>query len=181
MPSIYLSFDDGPHPQYTPPLLDLLRSYDAKGTFFLIGDRVEMHPDITRRIIDEGHAIGNHSMTHPKLEKLTGRKQLLEVERADAVLSPFNGKTRQLFRPPNGRATMSTIVSSIVLSRPLVLWSVDSRDYCLAADEVVRRLEATIVRAGDILLFHDDIGVAEVALRRLLPRWRDAGLNFGTL
>ena len=111
-PTVYLSFDDGPHPEHTPRLLELLRKHGAKATFFLIGDQAEKHPDIVRRIVEEGHTIGNHSMTHPRLSRLSAREQLADIARADAVLERFNGRKRQMFRPPNGRATLATIVSS---------------------------------------------------------------------
>jgi len=180
-PTVYLSFDDGPHPQHTPPLLELLRAHGVKATFFLIGNEAEKYPELVRRIVAEGHTIGNHSMTHPRLPKLSAREQLADIARADAVLERFNGRKRQLFRPPNGRATLATIVSSVVHRQPLVLWSIDSQDYQLDAEQVVARLEKATVRGGDILLFHDDGGSALGALARLLPRWSGAGLLFATL
>lgn len=180
-PKLYLSFDDGPHPDHTPPLLDLLRAHNAKATFFLIGDKVQKHPDIVQRIVDEGHEIGNHSMSHPRLPQLTARDQLADIARADAVMARFNGRRRQMFRPPNGRATVATIISSIVDRRPLVLWSIDSMDYQLDAEQVAARLEQLTVRGGDILLFHDDGAAAHGALARLLPRWSGSGLRFEPL
>lgn len=180
-PTVYLSFDDGPHPEHTPRMLELLRKHGAKATFFLIGDQAEKHPDIVRRIVEEGHTIGNHSMTHPRLSRLSAREQLADIARADAVLERFNGRKRQLFRPPNGRATLATIVSSTLRRRPLVLWSIDSLDYQLDAEQVAARLAKVSVRGGDILLFHDDGGAAAGALASLLPRWSGAGLRFATL
>lgn len=178
---IYLSFDDGPNPEHTPPLLDLLKAHGVKATFFLIGDQAARHPTLVQRIVDEGHTIGNHSMTHPRMPKLSAREQLKDIAAADGVLRRFNGRTRQLFRPPNGRATWATILNSLLRRRPLVLWTVDSKDYELNADEVVARLEQIRLRGGDILLFHDDGEVALTALRRLLPQWSNAGLHFSTL
>lgn len=178
---IYLSFDDGPDPVHTPPLLDLMKAHGVKATFFLIGDQVQRHPELVQRIVDEGHAIGNHSMTHPRMPKLSARAQLADIAAADGVLRRFNGRPRQLFRPPNGRATLATIFNSLMRRRPLVLWSIDSKDYELNADQVVARLEQTRLRGGDILLFHDDGSVALAALSRLLPKWVDSGLRFATL
>jgi peptidoglycan/xylan/chitin deacetylase (PgdA/CDA1 family) len=180
-PKLYLSFDDGPHPDYTPALLDLLRAHNAKATFFLIGDEVQKYPDIVQRIVEEGHTIGNHSMTHPRMPQLTARDQLADIARADSVMARFNGRRRQMFRPPNGRATVATIVNSMLKRRPLVLWSIDSMDYQLDAEQVAARLEKLTVRSGDILLFHDDGGAAHGALARLLPRWSGSGLRFASL
>lgn len=180
-PKLYLSFDDGPHPDHTPALLDLLRLHGAKATFFLVGSQVEKYPQIVQQIVDEGHAIGNHSMTHPRLPQLSARDQLADIARADAVMARFNGRRRQMFRPPNGRATVATIVNSVVKRQPLVLWSIDSMDYQLDAEQVAARLEKLTVRGGDILLFHDDGGAALGALSRLLPRWSGSGLRFAPL
>ncbi len=180
-PVLYLSFDDGPHPEHTPALLELLRRHDVRATFFLIGTQAQAHPEIVQRIVAAGHGIGNHSMTHPRMPALSAREQWREIRRADAVLARFNGRARQLFRPPNGRATLATILNSIVCRQPLVLWSVDSLDYSRGVPEVAQRLEQMTLRGGDILLFHDDGGTAGGALEQLLPRWRAAGLRFGTL
>ncbi len=179
--AIYLSFDDGPDPVHTPQLLDLMKRYGAKATFFLIGDKARRHPDLVQRIVEEGHTVGNHSMTHPRMPKLSARAQLAEIAAADAVLSRFSGRARQPFRPPNGRATLATIADSVLRRRPLVLWSIDSKDYTLDAQQVVRQVERAKPRGGDILLFHDDGAVAGAALGELMPRWRRAGLSFEAL
>ena len=111
-PALYLSFDDGPHPEHTPRLLDLLQQHGAKATFFLIGDQVALYPDVVRRILAEGHSIGNHSMRHPRVRRELGHARMADIAEADAVMRPFNGRERQLFRPPNGRATAAMIVDS---------------------------------------------------------------------
>ena len=179
--TLYLSFDDGPHPEHTPLLLDLLRQHEARATFFLIGDQVELYPDVVRRIVAEGHSIGNHSMRHPRMPALPAHAQLADIAEADAVLRPFNGRERQLFRPPNGRATAPMILSSLRWKRSLVLWNVDSRDFELSGPQVVERLQGVPLQGGDILLFHDDTGTSTLALAELLPRWRSAGYSFAAL
>lgn len=179
--NVYLSFDDGPHPEHTPQLLDLLREHHVKATFFLIGDQAARYPDLVQRIVNEGHAIGNHSMTHPRMPALPARAQIADIKAADRVLSRFNGRKRQIFRPPNGRATMATILDSLLHRRPLVLWTTDSKDYELDAEQIVRRLQQELPRGGDILLFHDDGGAAFKALAKLLPVWLSAGLSFEAL
>ena len=180
-PALYLSFDDGPHPEHTPRLLDLLQQHGAKATFFLIGDQVALYPDVVRRILAEGHSIGNHSMRHPRMPQLPARAQLADIAEADAVMLPFNGRERQLFRPPNGRATAAMILDSLRWRRPLVLWNVDSRDFELSGPQVVQRMDSVPLRGGDILLFHDDTGTSALALAELLPRWRQAGFSFAAI
>ncbi len=179
--SVYLTFDDGPDPEHTKRLLDLLARHDAKGTFFLIGRAAEQSPALVRRLLDEGHAIGNHSMTHPKMRTLGTAAQWSEIDRADAVLQQFDGPKLHAFRPPNGRVTTSILAFSLWRQRPLVLWTIDSLDYTLSPQGVVERLEAEPPVAGDVILFHDDGGCAGDALEVLLPAWKKAGLHFPVL
>jgi peptidoglycan/xylan/chitin deacetylase (PgdA/CDA1 family) len=178
---LHLTFDDGPHPGCTPQLLDVLATCNAKATFFLLGDNVQAHPGIVERMVKEGHVIANHSMSHPDFRKLGSRAQLDEVDRADALLARFDGQSRHLFRPPRGHATLTTILASIWRAQPLVLWNVDSFDFRLPESELQARLEAYQPQAGDILLFHDDMASTVAVLRRMLPRWRQAGFEFSAI
>ncbi len=179
--AIYLTFDDGPHPVHTPAVLDVLDRYGAKGTFFLIGNEAAAHPDVVRRLMTGGHAIGNHSMAHPKMRTLGPRSQWREIDRADAVLAGFDGQARHAFRPPNGRVTLSAVVACIRQRQTLALWSIDSLDYRLPAPQVVERLQSHPVVDGDVILFHDDTEPAARALEKLLPRWIEAGFQFPPL
>lgn len=180
-PAVYLTFDDGPHAEHTPELLDLLKQHDARATFFLIGESAQAHPDIVTRIVADGHSIGNHSMTHPRMSRLSARAQIAEIREADAALARFNGRARHPFRPPNGRSTAAMLLYGLWRGQPTLLWSLDTLDYRLTADEVVARLAGAVPANGDILLFHDDNRTAGDALRRLLPAWRAAGLRFEAL
>jgi peptidoglycan-N-acetylglucosamine deacetylase len=177
----YLTFDDGPHPTTTPELLDLLARLKVKATFFLIGDQAKAHPEIVRRLVSEGHAIGNHSMSHPNMRKLNPSAQLAQVDWADAVLAEFDGRPRHMYRPPRGHATVATILRAFARAQPLVLWSFDSLDHRLGVDALVERLNMHLPQGGDILLFHDDMPATIEALGITLPRWRTAGLRFATL
>lgn len=179
--SVYLTFDDGPHPEHTAPLLDLLARHDAKGTFFVTGNRVERAPDLVRRMLVAGHAIGNHSMTHPKMRALGATAQWAEIDRTNAVLQRLDGLPRHAFRPPNGRVTVAALASSLWHRQPLVLWTIDSHDYKLGPAGVVERLRLNAPSSGDIILFHDDNDCAGRALEVLLPAWKLAGLSFPAL
>lgn len=179
--SVYLTFDDGPNPEHTPALLDLLKAHDARASFFVVGDRAQEHADLVARIVAEGHSVGNHSMTHPRMPSLSPRAQIDEIARADAVLARFNVRAKHPFRPPNGRSTVTTLLHGLWRGQPTVLWSIDSLDYRQSASEIVAHLSQDIPVPGDIVLFHDDAGTAREALRQLLPAWRDAGLRFESL
>lgn len=179
--AIYLTFDDGPHPEHTPGVQAVLDRHGAKGTFFLVGKAAEAHPDVVRQLLAGGHAIGNHSMGHPKMRTLRPESQWREIDQADAVLATFDGQPRHAFRPPNGRVTASAVFACIRQRQTLALWSIDSLDYKLPAPKVVERLQAHPVVDGDVILFHDDAAHAARALETLLPRWIEAGFSFPAL
>lgn len=179
--AVYLTFDDGPDPEHTVRILDLLALHGAKGTFFLIGRFAERSPEIVRRMLAEGHAIGNHSMTHPKMRALGSTAQWNEIERAEVVLQQLAGGKVHSFRPPNGRVTLSLLAYCLWRRRPLVLWTIDSHDYKLQPQDVVKRLQAATPVPGDVILFHDDTPCAGSALELLLPAWKKAGLQFPVL
>ena len=179
--TIYLSFDDGPHALHSARLLDLLAQHEAKATFFLLGDVAQDEPELVARMLAQGHAIGNHSMTHPRMSGLGGRAIWDEVDRADAVLARFDGQRRHLFRPPHGRLTPAMVAGSLWRRQPLVLWTLDSLDYKLEPQAVARRLSERLPVSGDVILFHDDGACAGEALEILLPLWKRAGLRFAAL
>jgi peptidoglycan/xylan/chitin deacetylase (PgdA/CDA1 family) len=147
--TIYLTFDDGPHPEATPVVLDMLREFQAKATFFCLGKNVERYPEIYRRILDEGHAVGNHSYSHPDGWKTSAELYVQDVKKASQVISS------SLFRPPYGRITPAQ-VKALRNDFKLIMWSVLSKDYEL------KMTPATIVQnvvsnlsPGSIVVFHD--------------------------
>lgn len=173
---VYLSFDDGPHPEHTPALLDLLDAQGARASFFLIGRKVERYPGLVKRIVDGGHALGNHSYNHASFDRLSLREQLLEIERTDRLLAAFDGQPRHGFRPPRGKLSLSLMLHFARHRRSMVYWSYDSRDYrSPAAGELVRQLRDAPPVAGDIILLHDDDDCARAALDIVLPAWKADG------
>jgi len=179
--AVYLSFDDGPHPVHTPPLLDLLARHDVRASFYLTGFLAEAEPALVARMLAEGHVIGNHSMTHPRMLRLGLRAQWAEIDRTEATLARLGAAGRHGFRPPYGRVTWAVLAATLLRRQPLVLWSIDSLDYTLGPAEVVQRLRKRPPKSGDIILFHDDADCARQALAQLLPEWKRAGLRFGPL
>lgn len=181
-PSLYLTFDDGPNPEYTPPLLDLLKKHDAKASFFLIGEQVERYPDLARRVADEGHVLGNHSYSHPQFERLSLAEQFEEIQRTDRLLSSMDGRSRHMFRPPRGVLPLSMVIRCFRERRRICMWSYDTCDYSRKPmDQALPLIQRNPVRNGDILLMHDDAGLALDLLRVLLPEWKRQGFEFRAL
>lgn len=151
-PVVALTFDDGPDPQSTPRLLDLLDKYDAKATFFVVGLAAREHPDIVQRTAREGHALGNHSWDHPSFPLLTGRAQRLQMRWCEEVLPPQDVK---LFRPPWGHQNLKSRCNAALLGYRVVAWSSMAEDWRRdPADLLVDRVEERL-RPGAIVLFHD--------------------------
>lgn len=176
--AVYLTFDDGPHPEHTPRVLDVLERHGAHATFFLIGDMAARHPALVRRIAAAGHAIGNHSHTHPEFRRLPLPRQLDEIARADAALHGILGARPIPFRTPRGALPPRLVTHLAARGRPIVYWSYDTLDYRRPdAEQLLAMLRAEPPVAGDIVLMHDDGPVAATILDTLLPDWQAAGLR----
>jgi len=147
---LFLSFDDGPHPTVTPIVLDMLAAYGAKASFFCIGDRVKRFPAIYQRILDEGHAVGNHTFHH-----LNGWKSSDDVY-LNNVGDAANCIESRLFRPPYGRMKGSQASEISRIGFKTIMWTVLSGDYDakLSPKECAKRVLDNI-EPGIIYLFHD--------------------------
>ena len=179
---LYLTFDDGPDPQHTPPLLDLLAAHAAKATFFVIGESAERYPGLLRRIVDEGHALGNHSWSHPRIERLPSHERRDELDRTDRLLRAVDGRDRHDFRPPRGAVSAGMLLDCMRHGRRIAYWSYDSLDYSQRpSSELIATMREHPVCPGDIVLMHDDSGHSLEMLRTLLPEWKSAGYVFATL
>lgn len=180
--ALYLTFDDGPDPDHTPRVLDLLREHGARATFFLIGQQAKQHPDLVRRIVAEGHALGSHSWCHRRFGSRSLVRQLAEIRRTQRLLQGFDGRQRHDFRPPNGQLPLSLLLALIRARVRVAYWSYDSMDYRrMGADWMLALFERTPLRAGDVLLLHDDADEVRQMLAAALPRWSAQGWRFEAL
>lgn len=154
--SVALTFDDGPHPEYTPRVLDELLACGIPATFFLVGRNAEKYPQLVRRIVAEGHALGNHSYSHSEPRLTSAAALIAEVVRTKALLEDLTGQPVNLFRPPKGELTLRKMCGAWRAGQTIVLWNVDPRDYLARSSaplsEWSRRYRPA---AGDILLLHD--------------------------
>ncbi len=126
---VALTFDDGPHYKYTPIILDSLSKYDAKATFFVIGNRLSVTKDLVRRIVDEGHAIGNHTYNHKQLTQLNTTSIKSEIEKTNDEIEEIAGIKSTIIRPPTGKHNKYTdeIIKEEGLS--IILWNLDTADW----------------------------------------------------
>jgi peptidoglycan/xylan/chitin deacetylase (PgdA/CDA1 family) len=153
-PVAALTFDDGPHPEYTPRVLDVLGRFGARGTFFMVGEAVQKHRDIVERVAREGHAIGNHTWDHPSLPNLPGRQRRRQVRECRKALAPYG---RGLFRPPYGAQSWAISLEARWLGYKVITWNVTSRDWLPLTPEAIADRMAQRVRPGCIVLLHDAI------------------------
>ncbi|MFM7375535.1 MAG: polysaccharide deacetylase family protein, partial [Chthoniobacterales bacterium] len=155
-PIVALTFDDGPHPELTPKLLDILRQNGVRATFYVIGRNVETYPDIARRIVAEGHEIANHSWSHPALTSLSAGRLNSEIANTSQVIQRVTGRRPTNMRPPYG-AINDRVRASMLREHGLdvIMWSVDPLDWKRPGAEVVRRRLVDGATPGGILLAHD--------------------------
>ncbi len=156
-----LTFDDGPTTQFTPKVLDVLRRYSVPANFFCIGELVVRHPDIVRRMVAEGHEVGNHTFDHYSAAIQTPSDVRRTVERGAAALVGATGEPSRWFRPVKGHITGALIESAAAMGHEIAMWSV-SRDPGVGTrdDDVdgVRRNYVEGVHEGAVVIFHDGIG-----------------------
>lgn len=165
-PAIALTFDDGPDPDETPRVLDLLATHGARATFFMVGRRAEAHPELVARVGAAGHAIANHSWDHASFIRLNRGARKEQLRRTAAALAPHG---LPLFRPPFGEQSLASLIDARRAGFTVVGWDVaaeDWRDY--PADHLVERTMRRL-RRGSIVVFHDSLYVTEDA------RYRDRG------
>ena len=181
---IALTFDDGPHSIYTPQILDLLSEYDAKATFFVIGERAEKLPDLIFKLAEAGHEIANHTYTHPY--SITPEKLEIELKKTNEVIHDITGTYPSLYRPVGGNYTEQTVNTAIQNGYKVVMWSwhQDTIDWKQpGVKEIVNRVLSG-AQPGNIVLFHDaggDRSQTVTALEQILPTLKEQGYEFVTV
>ena len=177
-----LTFDDGPHPQLTPKLLDILRQQGIRATFFVVGRNVEAYPDIARRIIAEGHEIANHSWSHPDLTKLGEQGMRRELENTTAVIERVTGRRVTKMRPPYGAINQRIReVLTKEYNLDVMLWSVDPLDWRKPGPSVVTQRLVDGAKPGGILLAHDIHEGTIEAMPETIAQLKAKGYGFVTV
>jgi peptidoglycan/xylan/chitin deacetylase (PgdA/CDA1 family) len=167
--AVALTFDDGPHPDYTPRVLEVLDNNGIKATFFMVGDRVVQYPSVAREVALRGHAVGNHTMTHVALTDLARSDQIKEIREAQNVIEGETGVRPSLFRPPWGRLDFRIALSIWKQGLTIVLWSVDWRDSSVpSSEELVLEARRRPLSTGDIAVLHDGVAKTAKALENII-------------
>jgi len=179
-PRVALTFDDGPHPRYTPQILDILKEYGVSATFFVVGSNAENYPELLQRITAEGHELGNHTYNQFHVAKLSRKELIADIGACHQTLERLTGSGVQFFRPPEGVCTESVKEYCEEHGLTIVMWSVDTRDWAHTSVEDICQNVKENTKDGSIILMHDFIGKnspTPAALRRIIPMLQELGFE----
>lgn len=178
--AVYLTFDDGPIPEVTPWVLDLLDRYAIKATFFMVGDNIRKHPEVFRRVVERGHRIGNHTFNHIQGIKFSPAKYMANAEQANIMMET------NLFRPPHGHMFWGQYLK-LRQRYKIIMWDLVTRDYSkkLRGPQVLANV-MRYARNGSIITFHDSLkswsnGNLQYALPRAIDFLVEEGYAFKLL
>lgn len=190
-----LTFDDGPSPQYTPQVLDVLRDHGVHATFFVCGDNVGRYPDVVRRIGAEGHMLGNHTWSHPHLGDLSAADVRDQIQSTQDAVTKAGGRAPVMFRAPYGGFSDTSLAVCADLGLRPISWSVDPTDWANPGAGTIADRVVAGAATGAIVLNHDgteggdddpepgsggDRSQTVAALKSYLPRLIEAGYSFTT-
>lgn len=177
---IALTFDDGPHFRYTEMILDILKEYEVKATFFVIGQNAERFPEIVLRCNSEGHEIGNHTYGH----KIGDKGLEADIQRTDKIIEGITGRRAKLFRPPAGYVNESVKRAAENTDKSVILWNIDTLDWRHRSPDEIADGVLSSAKSGSIILMHDFITPdtpTPDALLRIIPELKEKGFRFVTV
>lgn len=166
---VALTFDDGPDPNYTPRVLDVLRRYSVHGTFFVQGRLIQQYPQIVRRAVAEGNCLGNHTYSHPYLTRLSPEAIRTEMQSCERSLEANVGITTALFRPPRGDWDPTVYRETVQERNHLILWTLALERHDVPTPQAMAQRVLLHVRPGDIILMHDGAFVSRETTVQALP------------
>lgn len=170
-PRLALTFDDGPHSEHTEQILNVLQAHNLRATFFVVGQAAVQHPHVIRRIVDDGHELGNHTWSHSEPSQTRPAAFLAEVMRTDAMLLDLSGTVPRAVRPPKGELNISKLRGLWRQQKTVALWNIDPRDYRMTSVDAAEQWAAGYEpQDGDVLLFHDNHPWAGSAIERLVSQ-----------
>ena len=181
---IAITFDDGPHPYYTPKVLDILKREGILATFFVVGENVRSYPELVDRAISEGHEIGNHTNHHTFLSGLSNDEVRQAIDGCDDEIYHHDEYSTRLLRPPGGNYDSNVLRVCASRGYSVVLWSIDTRDWAGTSASDMEKNVLENIKDGDIILMHDYIGKRShtlEALERIIPKLKVRGYRFVTV
>jgi peptidoglycan/xylan/chitin deacetylase (PgdA/CDA1 family) len=184
-----LTYDDGPNDPHTLRLLEVLTRQNVRATFFLIGRYAKQRPDIVRDLVHAGHAVGNHTFSHPNLIFTSAARTRTELQDCEQALSDAAGEHSRLFRPPFGARRPASLRVAAELGLQPVMWNVTGFDWKGRPADYIEAKVAKQVRGGNVILLHDgshrvfgaDRSQTVIATERLILRYRYEGYEFVTI
>lgn len=180
---IFLTFDDGPVPGPTEEVLQILKDQKVKATFFCVGDNIRKHPHIFKKVVDDGHQVGNHTFHHLKGWETKDNIYYQDVADCEKILIENGHQSSKLFRPPYGKITFRQMKQ--LKEYKIVMWDVLARDFevGLAQDHILNKIKKH-TRSGSIIVFHDSVKTLQV-VKKILPSYIEycklTGFQFATL
>lgn len=180
-PVVALTFDDGPHPVYTPQILRILEDHGIPATFFVVGRNAKRSPEILRLMKEKGHALGNHTFSHVRLTAVNNGTLKEEIERTREIILIETGINTSLFRPPFGAFDARSLAEVALRNLEVVLWSVDSRDWATHNLGDIRRNVERKTHSGAIVLLHDVHQQTVDVLPGLIEFLKQRGYTFVTI
>jgi peptidoglycan/xylan/chitin deacetylase (PgdA/CDA1 family) len=184
---VALTFDDGPDDKFTPQVLNVLKKYNVRATFFILGSRAEKYPYLVKRMVNEGHVIGNHSYNHAYLPKLSYDKFQFQVKKTDDIIARLTGYSPKFLRPPYGEISESQLQWTASRHMLVVNWNVDSQDWRqINAQQVIMNVMKD-VKPGSVILQHSgggegqDLSGTVQALPVIIEQIRAKGITLVTL
>lgn len=183
---VALTFDDGPHGKYTGQILDILKKYNAKATFFVVGKNAKRYPELVKKEAQEGHEIGNHTFSHPSVKGILPQKIDEEIQSTQEIIFEITGQKPKVFRAPGGIYDGAVLDMAEKHGLKPVLWSwrQDTKDWSKPSVDYIVNTVVNNLRDGDIILFHDfnvSPSPTPAALEIILPQLIEKGYSFVTV
>ncbi|GII90853.1 polysaccharide deacetylase family protein [Sinosporangium siamense] len=175
-----LTFDDGPA-KTTGPLLDILAKHRAKASFYLIGRSVARSPGLARRIAREGHEIGNHTYSHPRLTELPGEDIAHQLDRTQRLIAKATGRAPATMRPPYGATDDRVLSVAESLGLAQVMWTGTTEDWRLREERAIRRAVLSMARRNGVILMHDPVPATVEAMPSILAALKKRGYHLVTV
>ena len=188
--SICLTFDDGPHPVFTPKILEMLSKYNVKVTFFISGNKIQSYQNIVERTINEGHDVGNHGFSHRNFIFKSSKFIRSEISRTDELLRSCGANGEITFRTPYGRMSIKTLFILSKLKKKIIMWNVPTKDFKATNSNMIVKKILKKIKPGGIIVVHDAGKLIESdvdrtytieAVKQIIEELQTAGYRFKTI